>query len=48
MGLEGWAKYSNVLAVDFFNSKEMVIVERPFMDAMSKLPPAHFKFKYGT
>ena len=48
MGLEVWTKYRNMLAVDFFDSKEMVIVERPFMDVMSKLPPAYFKFKYGT
>jgi U3 small nucleolar RNA-associated protein 4 len=48
MGLEVWTKYRNMLAVDFFGSEEMVIVERPFMDVMSKLPPAYFKFKYGT
>jgi U3 small nucleolar RNA-associated protein 4 len=48
MGLEVWTKYRNMLAVDFFDSKEMVIVERPFMDVMAKLPPAYFKFKYGT
>ena len=48
MGLEVWTKYRNILAVDFFDSKEMVIVERPLMDVMSKLPPAYFKFKYGT
>ena len=48
MGLEVWKKYRNMLAVDFFDSKEMVIVERPFMDVMSKLPPAYFKYKYGT
>ena len=48
MGLEVWTKYRNMLSVDFFDSKEMVIVERPFMDVMSKLPPAYFKFKYGT
>ena len=29
MGLEVWKKYRNMLAVDFFDSKEMVIVERP-------------------
>ena len=40
MGLEVWKKYRNMLAVDFFDSKEMVIVERPFMDVMSKLSPA--------
>ena len=48
MGLEVWRKYRNILAVDFFDSKEMVIVERPFMDVMARLPPAYFKFKYGT
>jgi len=48
MGLEVWRKYRNMLAVDFFDSKEMVIVERPFMDVMASLPPAYFKFKYGT
>jgi len=48
MGLGVWRKYRNMLAVDFFDSKEMVIVERPFMDVMARLPPAYFKFKYGT
>lgn len=48
MGLEVWTKYRNLLAVDFLDPKEMVIVERSFMDVMSKLPPAYFKVKYGT
>ena len=48
VGLEVWTKYRNMLAVDFLDSKDMVIVERPFMDIMSKLPPAYFKFKYGA
>ena len=46
--MELWTKYRNMLAVDFFDSKEMVIVERPFMGVMSKLPPVYFKFKYVT
>jgi len=48
MGLKVWTKYRNMLAVDFLDSKEMVIIERPFMDIMSTLPPAYFNFKYGT
>jgi U3 small nucleolar RNA-associated protein 4 len=39
--------YRPILALDFVGSGEMVLVERPLVDVLSKLPPAFFKPKYG-
>jgi U3 small nucleolar RNA-associated protein 4 len=43
-----FTQYRNVLGVEFINSDEMVVVERPLLDVLSTLPPAYFKAKYGT
>lgn len=43
-----FTQYRNLLAVEFINSDEMVVVERPLLDVLSTLPPAYFKAKYGT
>lgn len=39
--------YRTILALDFVGPGEMVLVERPLVDVLSKLPPAFFKPKYG-
>ena len=39
--------YRPILALDFVGPGEMVLVERPLVDVLSKLPPAFFKPKYG-
>ncbi|KAF9243813.1 WD40 repeat-like protein [Melanogaster broomeanus] len=39
--------YRPILALDFLGPREMVLVERPLVDVLSKLPPAFFKPKYG-
>lgn len=39
--------YRPILALDFVGPGEIVLVERPLVDALSKLPPAFFKPKYG-
>lgn len=36
-----------ILFTGFIGPKELVIVERPLVDVMSRLPPAFFKPKYG-
>lgn len=41
-------KYRNILGIHFLNAQEMVVVERPLIDALSGLPPAYFQGKYGT
>ncbi|KAF9459481.1 WD40-repeat-containing domain protein [Collybia nuda] len=40
--------YRPILFVDFLNSGELVVVERPLVDVLSTLPPAYFKQKYGA
>ena len=40
-------KYRPTLFVDFIGPKELVVVERPLVDVMQRLPPAFFKPKYG-
>ena len=40
--------YRPVLFADFIASGELVIVERPLVDVLAKLPPAFFKPKYGA
>ncbi|CAL1696492.1 unnamed protein product [Somion occarium] len=40
--------YRPILFVDFIAAGELVIVERPLVDVLSKLPPAFFKPKYGA
>lgn len=40
-------QYRPILALDFVGPGEMVLVERPLVDVLSKLPPAFFKPKYG-
>ncbi|KAH7921958.1 WD40 repeat-like protein [Leucogyrophana mollusca] len=37
-----------ILALDFLGPAELVVVERPLVDVLSKLPPAFFKPKYGS
>ncbi|EGO03768.1 hypothetical protein SERLA73DRAFT_102051 [Serpula lacrymans var. lacrymans S7.3] len=39
--------FRSILAVHFLDSDELVVVERPLVDVLSKLPPAYFKPKYG-
>ncbi|KAF8139959.1 WD40 repeat-like protein [Boletus edulis] len=40
-------RYRPILALDFVGPGEVVLVERPLVDVLSKLPPAFFKPKYG-
>lgn len=40
--------YRPLLLVDFLDSGEMIVVERPLVDVMSAMPPAFFKPKYGS
>ena len=40
-------KYRPTLFVDFIGPRELVVVERPLVDVMQRLPPAFFKPKYG-
>ena len=39
--------YRPLLLVDFVTPGELVVVERPLVDVLAKLPPAYFKPKYG-
>lgn len=39
--------YRAILVMDFLKPGELVLVERPLVDLLSKLPPAFFKPKYG-
>lgn len=39
--------YRPVLLVDFVGRGELVVVERPLVDVLSRMPPAFFKPKYG-
>ncbi|EIN13583.1 WD40 repeat-like protein [Punctularia strigosozonata HHB-11173 SS5] len=39
--------YRPILALDFFGPREMVVVERPLVDVLARLPPAYFRPKYG-
>ena len=41
-------RYRSILFVDFLASDEMIVVERPFNDFLSTLPPAYFQPKYGS
>lgn len=41
-------QYKHLLGVEFLNSNEMVVVERPILDVLSDMPPAYFKARYGT
>ena len=40
--------YRPVLFVDFIAPAELVVVERPLVDVLAKMPPAYFKPKYGA
>ncbi|KAL1740555.1 WD40-repeat-containing domain protein [Schizophyllum fasciatum] len=40
--------YRPVLQVDFLDSGELVVVERPLVDVLALLPPAYYKSKYGA
>lgn len=40
--------YRPLLFVDFIGPGELVVVERPLVDVLAKLPPAFFKPKYGA
>jgi len=39
--------YRAILVADFLKPGELVLVERPLVDVLSKLPPAFFQPKYG-
>ncbi len=41
-------RYRPILFADFLDHDELLVVERPLVDVLSKLPPAFFKPKYGT
>lgn len=41
-------RYRPILFADFLNHDELLVVERPLVDVLAKLPPAFFKPKYGT
>jgi U3 small nucleolar RNA-associated protein 4 len=40
--------YRPILHVDFLGPGELVVVERPLVDILARLPPAYFKPKYGA
>lgn len=40
--------YRPILLAEFIGAGELVIVERPLVDVLAKLPPAFFKPKYGA
>lgn len=40
--------YRPLLFADFLECGEMIVVERPWVDVMSTMPPAFFKPKYGS
>ncbi|THH02514.1 hypothetical protein EW026_g402 [Hermanssonia centrifuga] len=40
--------YRPIIFVDFIAPAELVVVERPLVDVLAKLPPAFFKPKYGA
>lgn len=40
--------YRPILFADFIGPAELVVVERPLVDVLAKLPPAFFKPKYGA
>ncbi|KAI0314976.1 WD40 repeat-like protein [Amylostereum chailletii] len=40
--------YRQILLAEFMASGELVVVERPLMDVLARLPPAYFKPKYGA
>ncbi|KAI0932482.1 hypothetical protein AcW2_001100 [Taiwanofungus camphoratus] len=40
--------YRPILLADFIAPAELVVVERPLVDVLAKLPPAYFKPKYGA
>ena len=40
--------YRPILLAEFVASGEMVVVERPLVDVLAKMPPAYFKPKYGA
>ncbi|KAI0271535.1 WD40-repeat-containing domain protein [Gloeopeniophorella convolvens] len=41
-------QYRQILLAEFVAPGELVVVERPLMDVLAKLPPAYFKPKYGA
>ncbi|THH26656.1 hypothetical protein EUX98_g7537 [Antrodiella citrinella] len=40
--------YRPILFADFIAPGELVVVERPLVDVLARLPPAYFKPKYGA
>lgn len=40
--------YRPILFAEFIAPGEMVVVERPLVDVLAKMPPAYFKPKYGA
>ncbi|KAI0034917.1 WD40 repeat-like protein [Vararia minispora EC-137] len=43
-----YMQYRQVLLAEFASERELVVVERPLVDVLAKLPPAYFKPKYGA
>jgi len=41
-------QYRQILLSTFVTERELVVVERPLVDMLAKLPPAYFKPKYGA
>lgn len=48
LGFTFITRYRNMLGVDFLNSEEIVVIERPISDVLAELPPAYFKARYGS
>ncbi|KAI0067866.1 WD40 repeat-like protein [Artomyces pyxidatus] len=43
-----FTQYRQILLAEFMAPGELVVVERPLVDVLAKLPPAYFKPKYGA
>lgn len=41
-------QYRSLMFMDYISPGELVVVERPLVDVLSKMPPAFFKPKYGA
>lgn len=48
LGFKIITRYRPILFVDFLDSDELIVVEKPLLDVLTKLPPAYFKPKYGS
>ncbi|KAJ3375575.1 hypothetical protein HDU92_000708, partial [Lobulomyces angularis] len=41
-------RFQPLIHLDFLNEKELVVIERPFLKIMEKLPPGFYRHKYGS